>query len=212
MQSFSEYMAKTESAVRLLFDGVASYSQLLPNFKDLIFVSSVMNDADFDAAFSAWRLKTANVQASAKEAEQKYLAESFALDTLCGSVLHVAQKAIEVYSKTTLIPAEWTGLVRITTARYCCGRTVRTVPLGLVIYAARNKHAHYNEDSLHELSKVVFERLATVHDYRKSEVARDPAFDLSNPKIDTCAHNVMTLIGWMSYEEYAEDLIALIGT
>jgi hypothetical protein len=210
MKSITEYMTKTESAVRLLFEGIASYSQLLPNFNNLIFVSSEETDINFDVEFSKWQSTNANVIATEMAAERKYLAESFALDTLCGAVFHIAEKAIEVYSKNALIPPEWTNLVRAKTEKYCCGRLVRTVPLGLVIYAARNKHAHYNENLLHPLSAAVFERLATEHEYKKSEVTHDPAYDLRNPKIGSCAHNVMTLIDWTTYEKYAHDIATLI--
>ena len=210
MQSFAEYSAKTESAVRLLFDGIASYDRLIPDFKSAIFVSSEIDDSGFEVAYSAWRRKNANALAAATEAERKYLAESFALDTLCGAVFQVAGKAIEVYSDSTHMPSEWTNAIGPNTAKYCRGRLVRTVPLGLVVYAARNKHAHYNDGSLRPLSSAVFERLATEHEYPKSEVRRDPAFDLTNTKIDTCAHNVMPLIGWTTYENYAADLATLV--
>ena len=211
MQSFAEYAAKTESAVRLLFDGIASYSRLIPDYKPAIFVSSEIDESDFEVAYSDWRLKNASALAATTEAERKYLAESFALDTLCGAVFQVADKAIEVYSDSTQVPSEWTNSISPNTAKYCRGRLVRTVPLGLVIYAARNKHAHYNEGSLRPLSSAVFERLATEHEYPKSEVRCDPAFDLTNPKIETCAHNVMTLIGWATYEIYASDLATLVN-
>ena len=211
MQSFTEYAAKTESAMRLLFDGVASYARLIPDFKPSIFVSSETDSPAFETAYSDWRLKNASALAATTESARKYLAESFALDTLCGAIFQVASKAIEVYSNSNHVPKKWTNSVGQNTKKYCRGRHIRSVPLGLVIYAARNQHAHYNDGSLHPLSSVVFERLATEHDYPKSELRRDPAFDLSNPKIDSCAHTVMTLVGWTRYEDYALDLTTLVN-
>jgi len=156
MQIFNEYLTKTESAVRLLFGGIDSYSVVLREITGVTFVTPQPFGPAFDAEFSAWQLANANALAVAREAERKYVAESFALDTLCGAVFHVAEKALEIYSTNTTVPPEWADVATSRKARYCIGRRVRTVPLGLVIYAARNKHAHYNENSLHEPSATVF--------------------------------------------------------
>ena len=195
MQTFNEYLTKTESAVRLLFGGIDSYLVVLRGITGVTFVTPQPFGPAFDADFSAWQLANAGVLTATREAERKFLAESFALDTLCGAVFHVAERALEVYSTNTTVPPEWADIATSRKAKYCIGRLVRTVPLGLVIYAARNRHAHYNENSLHEPSATVFEHLATDHGYSTAETFRDPAFDLNNPVLNSCAHNAMALIG-----------------
>lgn len=210
MQTATEYLAKTESAVRRLFDGIDSYLELLRIAVNPVFVTSEPFGPVRDAEFEAWQVENAESLTAARQAEQEFIAESFALDTLSGAVLQVAEKALDLYGKGVAIPPEWSGVVKPTKAKYCSGRLVRTVPLGLVIRAARNQHAHFNERPLHEPNATVFERLATAHGYPTPEPVRDPAFDLSNPSLTSFASNITGLIRWRTYDQYMNDMRALL--
>jgi hypothetical protein len=210
MQSAVEYLAKTESAVRKLFDGVDTYLEVLHSNTVPVFVTSTPPGPQFGAEYDAWTRANASDLEALREAERIFLAESFALDTLCGAIFQVAEKVLECYSENELIPCGLEGVVDARGAKFCIGRPVRTLPLGLVIYAARNQHTHFNDGKLREPSATVFERLAISHGYQSEAPFRDPAFDLRNPSLVSYACNVLTLIGWRTYDLYYRDLTAML--
>ena len=212
MQTAIEYLTRTESAVRHLFDGVDSYVARLRNVDVTggVFVTSKPFDPAHDTEFETWRLANAEKLTAAKTAKQEFIAESFALCTLCGAVLQVAAKALEIYSENTDVPTDW-DIVRGTSAeKFCVGRKVRTVPLGLIIYAARNQHTHFNKKKLNKVSTKVFNTLAEGHGYKTPKLVSEPAFDISKAAVTSYASNVMALIEWRSYDQYAKDIRALI--
>ncbi len=212
MQTVDEYLNRTESAVRSLFGGINDYISILRTAVGVTFVTSEHYGPKQDAEYAAWKAKNTKRLLAAREAEQRYLAESFALNTLCGSVLQVAAKAIEIYGQSNPIPDTFEGIVKSKLSKFCIGRDVRTVPLGLIIYSARNQHTHFNDDKLREPSAAVFKRLATEHGFGGQQQFSDPAFDVDNPRLMSLASNVIALIEWRSYESYIGDMRALLQT
>jgi hypothetical protein len=213
MQSADEYLKKTESAVRKLFEGVESYIAILKADPMPGFVTSYTDDSDLQDQYEAWANKNRNLIAASMQVQRNFIAESFAQATLCGSILQVAAKALECYSDNTEVPAEWALHIKPDSkaAPFCVGRLVRGVPVGLVIYAARNQHTHFDDSALREPNLSVFERLATNHGYSSSEPFRDPAFDLGNPGVTSLASNVTALVGWRSYDAYERDMRKLLN-
>lgn len=209
MQSAEDYLRKTESAVRLLFTGIDSYLQVLRQATGVVFVSGELDDSKREADFAAWLIENEQRLAAARVAERDFIAESFALDTLCGSILQVAGKALEVYGTNNVIPTGLPTTVKSHFAKFCVGRPIRTVPLGLVIYAARNQHTHFNDDGLREPSSSVFNLLATAHRFGPGIV--DPAFDLKNDRLWSYASNVTSLLDWRSYEQYIADMRSMLN-
>ena len=209
MQSAEDYLRKTESAVRLLFTGIDSYLQVLRQATGVVFVSGELDDSKREAEFAAWLIENEQRLAAARVAERDFIAESFALDTLCGSVLQVAEKALELYGTNNVIPTGLPAAVKSQHAKFCVGRPIRTVPLGLVIYAARNQHTHFNDDGLREPSSSVFNLLATQHRFGPGIVA--PSFDLKNDRLLSYASNVTSLLHWRSYEQYIADMRSMLN-
>lgn len=209
MNTGREYLRKTESAVQTLFKGIDTYVALLRGHSDAVFVTSYTNYADLQLQFDAWAEKNQEALARQRAAVTRYSDEVFAQAALCGSVLQIAAKGLSIYSDNATVPKEWKSVVSKSMARYCIGRSLRGVPLGLVIYAARNQHTHYEDDELREPGPAVFESLAVNHGYSSAE--RDPSFDLNNKAIDSFANNVTGLMGWRSYEAYLADMELLIG-
>lgn len=210
MQTAFQYLTRTESAVRLLFDGIDSYLKCLRKVVRNTFDTSEPLGPNYDAEFAAWCIANSQNLAAARAVDREFIAESFALSTLCGGVLQVAGKALEIYSKNTNVPPEWIDATTRTKAKFCVGRPVRTVPLGLIIYAGRNQHTHFNENQLHEPSAAVFNRLSTQHGFQTSVPFIDPAFDINNTGVTSYASNIMNLIEWRSYDQYAKDMSALL--
>lgn len=212
MQSAAEYLDRTASAVRKLFEGIDSYLSVLKQAVPPVFVSSNGNRAQADAEFDVWRNRHDAEIRAALQAQRDYFAQSFALATLCGSVLQVAAKGVENFSKNATVPAEWSALIKPEhkAARYCIGEPVRGVPLGLVLLAGRNQHMHFGDEPLREPNVAIFERLATYYPAKEDRDYRDPAFDLTNKILTSFAHNITALIGWRSYEAYEGDMRELL--
>ena len=209
METASEYLARTESAMQHLFQGIASYLRVLEAIRGVVFVTGTPEGPERDAEFAEWFSENSARLAAARDAELRFVAESFALDTLCGSVLHVAEKALELYSDNALVPTEFAAVVKGKAARFCVGRLVRGVPLGLVIHVARNQHAHHEEPP-REPGLTVFRRLAKVEASHRTPQYCDPAFDIDNPKLVSYASNVTALVEWRSYESYLTDMRAML--
>lgn len=210
MQSAAEYLERTESAVRILFSGVESYLSILRKVTRVAFVTSQPSGQKRDAEFAAWQAANAERLAEVRAAERDFVAETFALDMLCGAILQVAEKALELYGSNDIIPDGMPTTLRQHHAKFCVGRTVRGVPLGLVVYAARNQHTHFDDQHLREPSKSVFNLLATAHGYGGGQVIVDPAFDLNNMRLLSFASNVTALIDWRSYEQYSLDMQSML--
>jgi hypothetical protein len=212
MQTAAEYLNKTESAARKLFEGIDSYTSILRQHPTSAFTTSYTDEADFQAQYEAWAKQNAGLIRASIEAQREYVAESFAQATLCGAVLQVAAKAIECYSNNKSVPLDWLSLIKPTSkgVPFCTGRLIRTIPLGLVIYAARNQHTHFEDEELREPNVSVFERLAVNHGIKTDQLIRDPAFDLQNTGLVSYASNCTALIGWRSYEAYEHDMHALL--
>ncbi|MDD2744761.1 MAG: hypothetical protein PHV02_21070 [Rhodocyclaceae bacterium] len=212
MQTAADYLRLTATAVQLLFEGIESYISILRVATGVTFLTSEPYGPKQDAEFEDWKQTNAERLAAARAAEQSFLAEVFALDTLCGAVLQVAGKALEIYGQNSEVPQGLPSSIKSKHAKYCIGRRVRTVPLGLVIYAARNQHTHFNDDALREPSASILRLLATARGYGGNQEFADPAFDVNNPYLTSLSSNITSLVGWRSYEDYAADMHALLGT
>jgi len=209
MHSPATYLERTESAVRKLFDGIESYTELLRPIQGTTFVSGQIDKKKFVVEYEAWAKKNATALKASMEAQRKYAEQAFAMATLCGAVLQVAEKSIEIYSGNKSVPTAVEPIVGKSQAAvpFCIGREIHEVPIGLVIFAGRNQHTHFNEKSLNRVNVAVFEKLYLS---RKKPSLKDPALDLSNPLLYSFASNITFILGWRSYESYATDMYALL--
>lgn len=209
MRSAVDYLQKTESATRYLFDAVDAYLGLLRASVGPVFMTSLPYGPEQDAQYSAWRVEHAEALEEARVARQEFRAEAFALDTICGSILQIAEKGLEIYSGQTEVPTALEGKISPRLAKFCVGREVRSTPLGLIVYAARNQHTHFNDSKLGNASAKIFANLATAHGY--SSTMRDPAFDIDNQILTSFASNVTSLIEWRSFEQYQSDMLSMLN-
>ncbi len=142
-------------------------------------------------------------------AQKLFHGERFARATLCGAVLELACKGIELYSTNVEVSSSVAQVVGDSKvgAKFALGREVKGVPLGLVIYAARNQHVHYNDERLGAVSRKVFDQMAE-HDHigRKSR-----ELDLEHHKNESLANNVIFLLGWFDLEQYEVDMQNLLS-
>lgn len=211
MRTAAVYVERTETAVRKLFEGIASYTNVLSAIRGTTFVSGELDPVAFQVQYEAWAKENAAALAASAAAQREFSEQAFAMATLCGAVLQVAAKGIECYSKNALVPPGMREVVGSSrkAVPFCIGREVRGVPIGLIIYAGRNQHMHFNEPSLNAVNEAVFAKLAVLPQH---QYITDPALDLANPLLQSYASNIAFILGWRSYEAYASDIRSLLET
>ncbi|MCK4577680.1 MAG: hypothetical protein KAU50_02745 [Candidatus Marinimicrobia bacterium] len=191
METFQEYLQKTESAAKILFQGIDEYVRII----DTVPLDDV-------GITEEWRT-----------AERRFLNESFAIATLCGAVLQLAYMAIMQYSNSGNIPEQFVDLIKKKPKpkKFCIGREIESaIPIGLIIYAGRNQAAHYDDSNLCDLNKSIFENLCE-RTSRSGKKYRDPAFDLNNGITVIFAANITSLLGWRSYDAYLQDILDMLS-
>lgn len=208
-QTPEEYFNKTETAVRILLNGIEEYRNILRPMREAVFVTGETDSCRRMAAHLKWREDNKDLVERANAAKQEFYAQEFAMSVLCGSLLHVAEKAIRIYSREKPITENLDHIfndkkIEDKVCKFCVGRKIREVPVGLIVYAGRNQHMHCDEDKLKNIVNVcVFEQLTTLSEYPEF---RDPAFDLAARHLDSYASNVTALLGWRTYDAYIEDM------
>ena len=223
LNSLEEYLNRTESAVRKLFDGIDSYIKILRNSPKPIFTyRSSSADIETDQksreqAYENWKSSNEEEIKSSLRAQRDFWEESFALATLCGSVLQIAAMGIQWFSLNQEIPEDLPEeLQSLLTksknklAKFCIGRRVRTVPIGLVIYAGRNQYNHMDDENLSPLNTTIFNLIGCSYQSAIEQSSKDPAFDLDNAVLINFSSNITALLEWRNYESYYTDMHSLI--
>lgn len=189
-----QFIEETEHAVRHLFNGLEYYDGLLEGLtppsqaSNLIQVNHYVSQAG------------------------RYFALSNSRSALCGAVLETAYVAINAFPKNSTIPTSCISFVQLgdRAVRFCIGRELHGLPLGLIIYAGRNQHVHWEDKSFDKPTTAVFERLFRVHE---SNPLFDMAYVLDWPRRSSKAHHVVqNELRWRTHEDYARDLRDIIGS
>lgn len=210
-----DYLKKTESAARKLFEGMESYKSLLREGMLVCPAGAYANDDEARKASRQWTEANKDRVMHALTKQRKYMEEHFALAVLCGALLQIAEKGIEMHSSNKTVPEEWKEFVPAgsMTCCYCCGRRVRNIPIGLVIHAGRNQYAHFEEEPRKPVCRVVFSRLA--ENPNDKNLALDMTLALMQNEV-TGTHTIlsdqlMKEFGWDFYEAYEKDMLELAG-
>jgi len=215
METINEYLNKTESAAQKIFEGIDCYLKILDDNQRPIFpmfISSEIDEDRFQEEFERWRETHRDEIESSLTVQKQFINESFALSTLCGALLQLAFMGIQQYSNNTSPCEGFEHIIKKESkaAKYCVGRPVRNIPIGLIIYAGRNQYNHFDEnDNLSKLNSFIFEKLCK---YRsQDESYREPAFDLKNRFLTIYAHNIISILEWRNHEIYANDMKEMVG-
>lgn len=207
MNTAAEYLEKTESATRHLFTAIEEY---LGKLREGVVSVQLPIGSGQRPKYQEWcQFNLENLE-YAQNARRDFRAESFALSTICGAVLQIAAKGLEIYSTNTSIRSAPPELVNRNLAKYCVGRRVQDIPLGLIIYAGRNQHTHFNEENLNKLNAYVFQVLA--NNLNSNEKTKHPAFDLTADEKTSRANHTTALINWRSFEQYQDDMRCMLLT
>ncbi len=212
MNTFDEYLKKTETAAQILFEGIDKYMNIIKSVDLLVFSTSTDDISDPLREYEDWEIENAGQIRKRQKAEKHFIEESFAMATLCGAVLQLAYMAIKQFSNNHSVPDRFNAHFKKDRkeAKFCIGREVESVPIGLIIYAGRNQAAHYDDDDLRENNKFIFESLCK-RTTRTGKEYRHPLFDLENEDIDNYASNITHILGWRSYDAYQRDMRSLLS-
>lgn len=210
MNTLEEYLKKTETAAQTLFEGIDKYLKII-DVDMPIFSTSTEDTSDIRREKENWEIENADKIGKWEIAERHFLDESFAMATLCGAVLQLAYMAIKQYSNNCSVPERFNTQIKgnSTAVKFCIGREIQSVQIGLIIYAGRNQAAHY-DDELREPNRFIFERLSK-RTSRKGVEYINPAFDLENAITVNFAGNITHLLGWRSYDAYLNDMRELLS-
>ncbi|WP_068818211.1 hypothetical protein [Phormidesmis priestleyi] len=215
INSAEEYLKRTESAASRIFDGISSYIEILRDAPKPTFSGSFDGSETRKQAFDSWAANNEEAIKLSLKAQREFSAESFALATLCGSLLQIAYMGIQWFSENQEIPdnlpKDLHSLLKPKTkpAKFCIGRKIRSIPIGLIIYAGRNQSNHMEDEKLHGLNATVFNLLASNH-CDTASTFKDPAFDLENETLINFSSNITALLDWSDYKSYCRDMHALI--
>ena len=199
-----EYLDITEHAVRHLYAGLASCR------------------ARAEGAYEHWDIsklgqpRTPEYEKGLKNflrLMEEYFDLKFSEGTFAGSIFQVAYMGILYFSRNEEIPKSCAGIVppqNKKAIRFCIGREVYGLPLGLIIYAARNQYSHWDDEKLHPVANNVFYYLsAAFHD----NPIYDLAFEISNPTITIHANEILLgALRWTTYDKYLSEMRDLLCT
>lgn len=198
--SAQNYLNDTEVAVRHLIEGLNSYDSarapsILPFISEngMVKMSKAENEAFLDAY-------------------TKFFDLEFARATLAGSLLQVAYNCLKQYSpgiEDAALRTKFSIRNGTTAEKFCLGRQVHGVPIGLLIYAGRIQYNHWEDGQpSNSVANAVFQELVTAY---YDDASFDLAYETSYPSPRPVSHYIVKLeLKWATYDDYINDMRSLL--
>lgn len=209
MENACEYFLRTESTVRVLLKEYQACKAKVRSIQELI----MHGDAEPGLktpkiTFGEWWMKNKNDKTVILNAQQRYSIEAFACSLLGGSILKIAARAIEHYSKHTAIPEEWDKVPqkKFLPSEFFIGRTIHTVPLGLLIYAGWNQYNDPVSREVRAINQQIFRQLATHSKLFEFESFSNFESEFTSLNFEYFASNVIDVFCWNDYDNYIKDM------
>lgn len=144
------------------------------------------------------------------------LAESkgrtYSMELIAGSILQIAYTTIKTYgiprgksagavhfeSEIERLRTEFPDKARIKKRfllpeQFCVGRDIGHLPLGIVVYAARNQYNHFHDDRrLDPLNELVFNHLEMIYPHSSNKFSLD-----TQRGKKPLAYSVLAALGWL---------------
>ena len=189
-----EYLHQTEDASRKI---IASYIEYEKMLEAVLLPTEGSNEVSIDIKLETF---------------DKYFGFNFSKATLCGSLLQIAFMGIEMYSKNTEIPDDIKTIINSSNnykiQKFCIGRRVQNIPIGLLIYGGRNQYNHWDEEKLNPINEQIFDILNQIY---SDDMSFDMVYELNYSDRTIKAHHiVMHELGWFDYDSYFRDMVELI--
>ena len=210
--NISSYLSQTQKAVEQLFDSIDFYNQILKSVRNPVFITDIsfINEKEkWEKEYNYWHDQNTHNFERRREAINEYRGYVISKGVLAGSIFQIATTAIELFSKNEEIPKSVSDVVKKDSkaVKFCIGREVESIPIGLILLAGRNQYSHWTDEKPRKQTIDIFKKIA-----RRYGDFDDPAFDLSNNEIYTYSHNIISLIDWHSYEQFSRDLTEMLST
>lgn len=197
--STESYIKSTEPAVQLMFMGLQLYRYLTPR-----------------PSLEQYQQEDGGIQMTLDQAqdflkdEVDAMSLDFAKAMLSGAIIQVAYSGLNQHSTETKIPKELSITMDQKKAKFCVGRVIHGLPLGLVVYAARIQYNHWEEGMpKNRTAKDVFMHLAKV---RLNDPWHDLVYELDWPLPRPVTHHVLDLeLQWCNYEDYLLDMKQMLN-
>lgn len=198
--SFCEYLKSMEPAVRALF-------KTLDWYYTLSMPPPLVTD---ETGLVLWTEKHSAWFEKMKEIGNLEYANAL----LYGGIAQAAYVAIKEYSRNGTVENEDASNFLITNGaaavRFCIGRRVHGIPLGLLVYAARIQHNHWEDGTpSNKVVKAVFRNL---YEHHYNNPMFDLAYDLDWPIHRPVTHHVLRgEMGWRAYDNYRTDMREMLA-
>ena len=196
------YLYETEPAVKGLFDMLAYYDHLTPP----------PSLAPFLDEHGVVLLNRSQAEAYLRE-HSISLALDFSKATLAGSILQVANKALDEYSSNNT-SSSYAASIGISSAspliRFAVGRKVHGIPAGLLVYAGRIQYNHYEEGRpKNKVARAVFDALLK-HYY--NDMSFDMVYELEWPAPRPVSHYIVRHeLRWFTYDDYVSEMRSMLA-
>lgn len=112
MENIDEYLHKTESATRKLFEGIDSYMDILREARPPLYDPVTPQKEEGMMEFEEWHEAHQEDYASVLIAQAKFIDETFAMSCLSGAVLQLASMGIQKYSKEKRVTAGFQCVIK----------------------------------------------------------------------------------------------------
>ncbi|HSW56000.1 MAG TPA: hypothetical protein VLH59_13005 [Ignavibacteriaceae bacterium] len=213
MEHIKDYLSKTKSAVQKVFEAYDSYLELMkiPQ-RPAFFYWGDPNSEENKQAYAKWRIENKEVLKERHHRDDEYAFELFARSTLAGTILQFAYNGINIFSKNNLANENFKNIIKPNSrpAKFCIGRLIDDIPIGLIIYAGRNQAMHFDDKDINELNKSVFYKLANWYSPTFKKWFVDSYYDLNNDQIIHYAGNILYKLGWSAYIFYEQDMLEML--
>lgn len=213
MEQIQDYLLKTKSAIQKIYEAYNSYFELMRIPQRPAFFSWGDPDSDENKiAYENWLIENKEVLDERRKRDNEFAFEFFARSTLGGTILQFGYNGIKIFSNNNIVPEEFSESIQPHTiaAKFCIGRLIDKIPIGLIIFAGRNQSMHYDEKDLREPNKTVFYKLANWYSPTFKKWFVDSYFDLNNKNIIHYAENILYKLGWSNYNFYETDMLEML--
>jgi len=128
--------------------------------------------------------------------------------SLCGAIVEVAYSAIKQFSRNgTHQPTAEKLMIPLdpSKARFCIGRKIHDIPMGLLIFAAREQYINWEAGTPSDhLAREVFEHLRSL---RKMDIWQDLLYELDWPAKRPIPHYIIQReLKWLTYDDFLADM------
>lgn len=208
MENVSDYFSRTENTVRMLLEENQACQAKVKLAKETVIRSDTTSVPIPQRDFGNWWMENKNDKTAILKAQQSYSIEAFVGGLLAGSVLSIAARAIDNYSHNTTIPDNWEEIFRKESlpTEFFVGRTIHTVPLGLIIYAGWNQYINHIGRETRAISQEVFLRVATHSKLFEFQAFAAREYEFVNLHSEYFASHVLDVLCWNDYDQYIKDM------